>query len=143
MRTQAIVLAIAFGLVPVPGTEQSAGAPAVGLKTIRTPLPSSEPAMPIEGISCDREGNVYARLLTPNASRERKAVFHLPIQEITPEGVLAKTFRVADIAAESLGKEIFVSNDGTAYQIAIAAGGHLCGRICEGWQREDGDQTAD
>jgi hypothetical protein len=125
MRAQVILLAVVFGLVPALDAQHSAEIPAVELKiNTRVLLPPSEPAMPIGGVSCDREGNVYARLLTPNASKERGGVFRLPIQEITPDGAVAKTFRITDISAAAVaGKHIFVSSDGNVYQLAVMGEG--------------------
>lgn len=125
MRAQMILLAVVLSLAPVLGAQRGAAAPAVSVKTVtKVPLPSSESAMPIGGVMCDAEGNIYARLLTATVSKERMGVFRLPIEEITPEGRLAKTFRIADSSAVDIaGKHIFVSSDGIVYQMAITPQG--------------------
>jgi len=120
-----ILLTVVFALAPALVAQHSGAAPAVNVKTItRVPLPLSDPTVPIGGAMCDREGNVYARLLSAKESKERAGVFRLPIEEITPEGTLAKRFRVADASASDVfGKHIFVSSDGAVYQLAITAQG--------------------
>ena len=74
---------------------------------------------------CDGAGNVYTRELDQQSSTS-KTVFQLPIQKITPTGVLAGTFRVIDAFPEdtnSLGKGGFVDHDGRVYQRAMREDG--------------------
>jgi hypothetical protein len=124
MRAQAFLLAVVFGLVPALSAQQGSAAPTVNIRaSMKIPLPSGEPALPVGGVMCDDEGNIYARLLAPKASNGGTGVFRLPIEEITPEGRLAQTFRVTDISDEVSGKHIFVLGDGTVYQLAITAEG--------------------
>src|SRR5579864_2766557 len=100
MRAQFALLFGVFAMAPALNAQQPGAVPLLSVKTAtKVPLPWSEPATPIGGVSCDRDGNVYARLLTANASKERSGVFRLPIQEITPQGTLARTFRITDISS--------------------------------------------
>jgi hypothetical protein len=132
MRAQVILLAV-FAMAPALSAQRVETARMVSIEAnAKVPLPSSEPTVPIGGIMCDDEGNVYSRLLSGDASKERGGVFRLPIEKITPAGTLAKIFRVTDISAGDIfGKHIFVSGNGNVYQLAIMADGIYVGKFAD------------
>jgi len=75
---------------------------------------------------CDSAGNVYTRQLEPEM-KDRQQRAALPIDEISPAGVLVRTYRVTDAFASEvsgngvavLGKGVFVTGDGRVYQAAL------------------------
>ncbi|MGA2647411.1 MAG: hypothetical protein ABSF15_22105 [Candidatus Sulfotelmatobacter sp.] len=121
MRLQSILLlASVCGLCTALWAQQGAAVPAVSIKTTKIELPLSHPTQMIDKTTCDSDGNVYARVWAGDGSETAR----LPVQEITPEGTLARNFRVAGASQNTdVAEGFFVSDAGDVYQAARMANG--------------------
>lgn len=108
------------GVAPILCAQQSAAVSALTIRATKVELPLGHPTQMIDKIACDGSGNIYARVWAGDDSRTAP----LPVQEIRPEGMLARTFRVTDAPQDNdMAKGIFVSNAGDVYQAARMANG--------------------
>jgi hypothetical protein len=79
MRARVILFAVWLCLVPASRAQRGGPTAVVSLKaTTKVILPLSEPTVPIGGIMCDREGNIYARLHHVPCVRDRGAILSHP-----------------------------------------------------------------
>jgi hypothetical protein len=120
MKLSALVLACVYSLGVASFAQQGATAPAVNTKTTKVEVPLSHPTQLIDKATCDSDGNIYARVWAGDDSGTDR----LPVQEITPQGTLTRSFNVASTSHETdLAKGIFVSDAGDLYQAARIANG--------------------
>lgn len=121
MRSQSLLLvASVCGLCTAFWGQQEAVAPPVNIKTTKVELPLSHPTQMIDKTGCDSDGNIYARVWAGDGSGTAR----LPVQEITPDGMLARNFRVTGTSQNTdLAKGFFVSDLGDVYQAARMANG--------------------
>jgi hypothetical protein len=120
MRTQFILLAAmigsAFALVAQEATD-SAGNVRMGK---RVPLPFGNSIDMVGAPKCDGSGNVYVRPAN-SAKGDPDEYIAAPIKEVTSEGKLTGTFRLA--ATMGAGRGIFVDTRGTVYLAGDGPGG--------------------
>ncbi len=120
MKLLVLALASVWGLSTGLCAQQGTTATAVNVKTTKVGLPLSHPTQMIDKTVCDGSGNIYSRLWAGDDSETSQ----LPVQEITPEGVLTKSFRVAETSQiGDTTKGIFVSEAGDVYEAARSATG--------------------
>lgn len=117
MRAPALLLAGACAMSSALCAQQEA-APAVSLKATsrgEMPLPTPTLTVMVGRATCDNEGNVYARLFDQD---EPKTSFHAPIEELTPEGRLARNFPSEDaFQGHAVAEAFFVDSTGVVYEL--------------------------
>jgi hypothetical protein len=115
--------------VPLVLSAQHAPTSIVDLKAdAKFEVPMTGPANESRGGVCDGSGNVYLRrIATEEPGQERAAI---PIRKISPEGKPIGSFRVLDAfpnlgtggGVDVIGKGIFVTRDGRAFQVVDSRG---------------------
>src|ERR1700686_2404328 len=120
MKLSVLVLACVCSLCVASCAQQGATAPGVNTKTTKVEVPLSHPTQLIDKATCDSDGNIYVRVWAGDDSGTDR----LPVQEITPQGTLTRSFNVEGASHETdLAKGIFVSDAGDLYQAARMANG--------------------
>lgn len=123
MKMPTVLLASLCSMAPALCAQQ-AEAPVVSLKaTSKVEMPLGRPTVLIGRAMCDGEGNVYARQLDADASRDKLNLRTLPINRIAPTGNVTGNFRVTDAGLEDVvGRGVFVARSGRIYQAAFQRG---------------------
>lgn len=117
MKIPVFLLAGLCSAAPTLCAQQGA---AVNIKASRVELPLTHPAQLIDRVACDGQGNIYARAWAGDGSLTSR----LPIQEITPDGALTRSFRATEEPQDgATAKGIFVSGAGRIYETATTARG--------------------
>jgi hypothetical protein len=120
MRAKAILLAAACSTAPMLCAQQSAVSLVKLKATAKVEVSMSQRASLFGQATCDGAGNVYVRQLDVETSRNPSGPTRLPIQEVTPAGMLVRNFRVTNAFRDEVeGMEVFVDQNGRVYQAAM------------------------
>lgn len=95
--------------------QQATVASAIHLETTKIELPLEHPAQIVDKAKCDGAGNIYARVWSGDDSPTN----HLPVQEVSPQGRLIRSFHATEVSANTdSARGIFISDTGDLFQAA-------------------------
>jgi hypothetical protein len=119
MKLGVVFLAVACGSAPLL-LAQRAATPVVRVKAASTgQISVSSPSVVLSAI-CDDAGDVYAR---PFDEMDGLQSLHVPVQQISPDGKLVRTFGITHALPDDAASRTFSVHDGRVYMLARSKDG--------------------